>query len=121
MEDRTAIDAFAALAQPTRLNVFRRLVTAHPDGLPAGEIARTLEVRHNTLSTHLAVLSRAGLISATREGRVIRFRAELDAVRGLVVFLTGDCCSGRPEICAPIVAELSSDVDPKLEPEIIDG
>lgn len=121
MEDKIAIDAFAALAQPTRLNVFRKLVAAHPDGLPAGEIARLLSVRHNTLSTHLAVLSRAGLISATREGRIIRFRAELDAVRDLVVFLTGDCCRGRPEICAPIVAELSPNVDLRLEGEIIDG
>jgi len=86
---------------------FRRLVAAHPSGLPAGEIARPLDVPHNTLSAHLAVLARADLISASRAGRTIRYRAELDGIRALVAFLTGDCCSGHPEVCAPPVADLS--------------
>ncbi len=107
MDDQAAISALSALAQPTRLEVFRWLVAAHPTGLPAGEIARLLDVPHNTLSAHLAVLARADLISAHRAGRTIRYRAELDGVRALVAFLTGDCCAGHPEVCAPPVADLS--------------
>jgi len=107
MDDKSAIEALAALAQPTRLNIFRRLVAAEQSGLPAGEIARRLDVPHNTLSTHLAVLLRAGLVSSTREGRTIRYRAELDGVRALVAFLTADCCGGRPELCGPLIVDLS--------------
>ena len=107
MDDQAAIGALSALAQPTRLDVFRRLVAAHPSGLPAGEIARLLDVPHNTLSAHLAVLARADLISAHRAGRTICYRAELDGIRALVAFLTADCCSGHPDVCAPLVADLS--------------
>ncbi|MCB1488907.1 MAG: helix-turn-helix transcriptional regulator [Bauldia sp.] len=108
MDDKSAIEALAALAQPTRLNIFRRLVAAEQPGLPAGEIARHLGVPHNTLSTHLAVLQRASLVSSTREGRTIRYRAELERVRALVAFLTADCCGGRPELCAPLIVDLRS-------------
>ena len=107
MDDRTAIEALAALAQPTRLNIFRQLVAVGQSELPAGEIARLLDVPHNTLSTHLSVLSRAGLVSSTRDGRVIRYRAELEGVRALVAFLTDDCCGGRPELCGPLLADLT--------------
>ena len=108
MDDKAAIESLAALAQPTRLNIFRRLVAAEQSGMPAGEIARQLDVPHNTLSTHVAVLERAGLVSSTREGRVIRYRAELEGVRALVAFLTADCCGGRPELCAPLIVDLRS-------------
>ena len=108
MESEQAILAFAALAQPTRLEVFRLLMQHEPDGLPAGEVARHLAVPHNTMSTHLAVLNRAGLIEAERQGRSIVYRANLDAVRMLTSFLVKDCCGGRPEICAPLVTDLSS-------------
>lgn len=107
MESNQAILAFSALAQPTRLDVFRLLIAHEPDGMPAGEIARHMDVPHNTMSSHLATLTRAGLIEAERQSRSIIYRARLDAVRGLAGFLVKDCCGGRPEICAPLIAELS--------------
>ncbi len=107
MESDIAILAFAALAQPTRLNVFRLLMEHEPDGLPAGEIARRLDVPHNTMSTHLATLTRAGLIGSERHSRSIIYRAKLEAVSALASFLVKDCCGGRPEICAPLIADLS--------------
>lgn len=107
MDNGTAIDAFSALAQETRLSVFRRLVEAHPDEMAAGEIARALRVPHNTMSTHLAILERAGLVTARREGRTIYYGADLDGLRSVVGFLMRDCCDGRAEICAPLLAELT--------------
>ncbi len=107
MESDQAISAFAALAQPTRLDVFRLLMEHEPDGLPAGEIARQMNVPHNTMSTHLAILTRAGLIEAERQSRSIIYRAKLEAVRALTGFLVKDCCGGRPEICTPLIADLS--------------
>ena len=107
MESENAILAFAALAQPTRLDVFRRLVECEPDGMAAGDIARALAVPHNTMSTHLAVLARAGLVAAERHSRSIVYRARLETVSVLAGYLLKDCCGGRPEICAPLVAELT--------------
>ena len=107
MESDAAILALAALAQPTRLDVFRLLVEHEPDGLAAGDIARRLNVPHNTMSTHLATLTRAGLIDAERHSRSIIYRARLEAVHALTTFLVKDCCGGRPEICAPLIADLS--------------
>jgi ArsR family transcriptional regulator len=107
MDSEQAILVFSALAQPTRLDVFRLLIEHEPDGLPAGEIARRLAVPHNTMSTHLAILARAGLIESERQSRSILYRAELDAVRAVAAFLMKDCCGGRPEICAPLIADLS--------------
>lgn len=113
MESENAILAFAALAQPTRLDVFRRLVAHEPEGLPAGDIARHMAVPHNTMSTHLAILARAGLIEAERRSRSIIYRAKLDAVRDLAGYLVKDCCGGRPEICAPLIADLSPCCTPR--------
>ncbi len=107
MESDSAILAFAALAQPTRLAVFRLLMAHEPDGLPAGDVARRLDVPHNTLSTHLGVLSRAGLVRATRRSRSIVYRARPEAVTALASFLVKDCCRGRPDICAPLIADLT--------------
>ena len=107
MEADDAITSLAALAQPTRLAVFRLLMTHEPDGLPAGEVARRLELPHNTLSTHLGILSRAGLIRATRHSRSIVYRAMPHAVADLASFLVKDCCAGRPDICAPLIADLA--------------
>jgi ArsR family transcriptional regulator len=107
MDTQHAILAFAALAQPTRLDVFRLLIAHEPDGLPAGEIARHMGVPHNTMSTHLAVLARAGLIAAERHSRSITYRAQFEAVRALAFYLVKDCCGGRPEICAPLIADLT--------------
>lgn len=107
MESTLAIDVLAALAQPTRLDAFRLLIQHEPDGLPAGEVARLLDVPQNTMSSHLAVLARAGLISSERRSRSIIYRAELDRVRELASFLVTDCCGGRPELCEPLVAEFT--------------
>ena len=106
MDNKRAIEALTALAQPTRLDVFRRLIKAHPDEIAAGEIARACKVPHNTMSTHLAVLARAGLIGMRREGRTVYFGVKLEGFRSLVGFLMRDCCGGRAEICAPLIAEL---------------
>ena len=98
-----ALDRLAALSQPTRLSAFRLLVKAAPEGLAAGLIAADLDVPHNTLSTHLGILERAGLVSSRRDGRSIVYGADLASIRVLLIFLGGDCCDGRPEICAPLV------------------
>ncbi|MBS0473386.1 MAG: helix-turn-helix transcriptional regulator [Proteobacteria bacterium] len=102
MEMDTAIKRLSAIAQDARLEVFRLLVKAGPDGMAAGEIARNLSVAANTLSAQLLVLSNAGLIRARREGRSIIYAIQYDAMRDLLVFLTEDCCGGRAEMCAPL-------------------
>src|SRR4029453_1371923 len=102
MDASTAIGALTALAQATRLSAFRLLVRIYPDAMPAGDVARRCGVPHNTMSTHLAVLTGAGLLSVPRESRSMLYRADVDGFRALVSFLTRDCCHGRPEICAPI-------------------
>jgi len=104
MESIAAIDRLSALAQPGRLSVFRLLVRAGPEGIPAGEIAAALGLAPNTLSARLAILVQAGLLSSAREGRVIRYAARMDSISELIVYLMEDCCGGRPEICAPVQA-----------------
>ncbi len=101
MEKNDAIEALSALAQDVRLDVFRLLVRAGQDGMNAGEIADALSVRQNTMSTNLAILSRAGLVKSERQGRSIRYFADMDGMRGLLSFMMEDCCGGRPELCAP--------------------
>lgn len=96
-----ALEAFAALGQSTRLDVFRLLIKAGETGMSAGNIGDTLGVRQNTMSANLAVLARAGLIRNVREGRIIRYFVEMDSVRGLLAFLMEDCCGGRPDYMAP--------------------
>ncbi|HWT09773.1 MAG TPA: metalloregulator ArsR/SmtB family transcription factor [Roseomonas sp.] len=103
MEQQILIDAFGALAQDTRLQVFRLLLSAGPDGLPAGEVARRLGTPPNTMSTHLAILSRAGLARSRRESRQVIYSVELETVRGLVAFLVQECCGGQPERCAALL------------------
>ncbi len=112
MDERAAIESLTALAQSTRLSVFRHLVRAHPEPVAAGELARILGTPHNTMSTHLAVLARAGLVVQKRESRSMLYSADLDGFRALVAFLTRDCCCGRPEICAPILESLSAEALP---------
>ncbi|MDA3919848.1 MAG: metalloregulator ArsR/SmtB family transcription factor [Salinisphaera sp.] len=99
MDTLQAIDVFAALSQETRLDTFRLLVRHEPNGLAAGKIARQLGVPHNTLSTHLAVLSRAGLILAERQSRSIIYRADLSRMEQTLRFLVRDCCAGDPKMC----------------------
>jgi ArsR family transcriptional regulator len=107
MESEKAILALAALAQSTRLDVFRLLVKHEPEGLAAGEIARALAVPQNTMSSHLSVLSRAGLVSTQRFSRSIVYRADLVRLQAVVLFMLRDCCEGRPEICAPLIENLT--------------
>lgn len=106
MESEPAIAAMGALAQSTRLETFRLLVRHEPDGLAAGEIARLLDVPQNTMSTHLGILARAGLITSTRNSRSIIYRADLDALRAVMLFLVKDCCGGRAELCHPLADAL---------------
>ena len=94
-----ALAALAALGQPTRLSIFRLLVRKEPDGLSAGALAEAVGCPHNTLSTHVAILVRAGLVKGTREGRTITYRADPPGTRALIAFLVTDCCDGRPELC----------------------
>jgi ArsR family transcriptional regulator len=113
MESEQVILALAALAQSTRLDVFRLLVKHEPDGLAAGDIAESLAVPQNTMSSHLAILSRAGLLSAQRFGRSIVYRADLIRFQAVVLFMLRDCCDGRPEICAPLIESLTPCCPPK--------
>ena len=99
MENNDAIAALTALGQETRLAIFRLLVSHEPEGLAAGEIAVTLEVPPSTLSTNLAILARAGLVTSEREGRSIRYRSALSGMNALIDFLTRDCCDGQPDLC----------------------
>ena len=85
----------------------RLLVEREPNGVPAGEVARLLDVPQNTMSTHLSSLGRAGLISAERRSRSIIYRAELGRVRDLAAYLINDCCGGHPELCGRLVEELT--------------
>lgn len=101
MEIAHATSALSALAQESRLAVFRLLVRAGASGLPAGDIAEALDIRHNTLSTHLAILTRAGLLRSRREGRSVIYSVDFDGTRALLGFLLEECCQGAPEICSP--------------------
>lgn len=113
MESTATILVLAALAQSTRLDVFRLLVEREPDGRAAGEIAKALAVPQNTMSAHLAVLSRAGLVTAQRTGRSIVYRADLARLQAVMSYLVNDCCDGRPEICAPLIESITTCCPPK--------
>lgn len=102
MESNSAIEALAALAHPGRLAVFRLLVQAGAKGMPAGEVARALNTPANTMSTQLAILTRAGLVRSRRESRSIIYMADYAQITALLGFLMEDCCQGRAEICGPI-------------------
>lgn len=107
MESDLAVQRLSALAQSNRLEVFRLLVKAGPDGLPAGEIARTLSIAPNTLSAQLNLLSGAGLVKNRRDGRSLIYSAEFDSMADLLVYLMEDCCQGNRAVCAPIVEAVS--------------
>lgn len=102
MRSTQAIDALSALAQESRLAVFKLLVRAGEEEMPAGEIARELRVPASTMSTHLAILERAGLIQSRREGRTIFYSANLSGMTDLMAFLIEDCCDGHAELCTPL-------------------
>jgi DNA-binding transcriptional ArsR family regulator len=118
METEDAIEGLAALAHPGRLAVFRLLVQAGDGGMPAGDVARRLETPANTMSAQLAILARAGLVSARRDGRSIFYQADYARIGALLGFLMEDCCQGRAEVCAPpgqIAAAAGAACKPKKE------
>lgn len=118
MDDQRAITALAALAQTTRLQTFRLLVGREPDGVAAGELARLVGVPQNTMSAHLATLAQAGLVSSARQSRSIIYRADLQAFRLVMLHLLQDCCGGHADLCAPLMAELSSCCSPSEKPGV---
>jgi ArsR family transcriptional regulator, arsenate/arsenite/antimonite-responsive transcriptional repressor len=101
MKKKDAVAALAALAQDSRLDAFRLLVRAGPEGMPAGQVAEALDVSPNTLTFHLDRLREAGLVSVRREGRSMIYSACFDTMNDLLAYLTENCCQGRQERCAP--------------------
>ena len=99
MDSKDAVASLAALAHPQRLAIFRLLVRNGPSGLPAGEIADAVGAAPTAASFHLKELDRAGLVTATRAGRYIRYAVHFDGMRKLLTYLTEDCCQGQPELC----------------------
>jgi ArsR family transcriptional regulator, arsenate/arsenite/antimonite-responsive transcriptional repressor len=116
-----AIQVMSALAQPTRLEVFTQLARARPEGLSSGDLARLIGTPANTMSVHLAILSRAGLISSVKSGRHIIYRAEADAVRDLALFLMHDCCRGCADVTEPKLDEMKCCCGDRVRSTIGDG
>ena len=113
MKITDAVQRLSALSQESRLEVFRLLVKAGPDGLAAGEIARRLKTAANTMSAQLLLLSNAGLVRARRDGRSIIYTADFDAMGQLLLYLTEDCCAGKPEVCAPLSRTVNACCPPR--------
>jgi ArsR family transcriptional regulator, arsenate/arsenite/antimonite-responsive transcriptional repressor len=101
MEKTDAVAALAALAQDNRLDVFRLLVQAGPDGMPAGRVAEKLDLAPNTLTFHFDRLRASGLVTVCRKGRSMIYTARFDTMKALVAFLTENCCQGARDTCAP--------------------
>jgi ArsR family transcriptional regulator, arsenate/arsenite/antimonite-responsive transcriptional repressor len=104
MKNADAVTALAALAQENRLDVFRLLVQAGPEGMPAGKVAEALELAPNTLTFHFDRLREAGLVTVRREGRSMIYAARFEVMNGLLGFLTENCCGGAAQTCAPAAA-----------------
>lgn len=107
MEMSDATRAFEALGHPTRLAVFRLLVPLDSSGIAAGEISARLSLPPSTLSSHLALLQDAGLITMRREGRYLRYSVHRAGVAALIGWLLQDCCGGSPDLCAPVLARIA--------------
>ena len=107
MDINNALEALAALSHETRLAVFRLLVQAGPQGMPAGDVALRLQARQNTMSSHLKHLHAAGVIDSRRDGRRILYSANYATVRELILFLMDDCCAGSAEVCEPVAQSLA--------------
>jgi len=121
MDISQAVAALSALAQASRLTAFRLLLRAGSPGMPAGDIAGALDIPHNTLSSHLAILNRAGLVRSRREGRSIIYSVDFDGTRSLLSFLLQDCCQGAPDICSPALdTVLSACCEITCPPEVSD-
>src|SRR3546814_5808960 len=98
MDTETALSALAALAHPTRLEAFRLLVQHEPDGLSTGQLVEASGLTQSTFSTHLAVMVKAGVVNSEKRGRQFIQRADIDTLKGLMLFLAKDCCQGRAEL-----------------------
>jgi ArsR family transcriptional regulator, arsenate/arsenite/antimonite-responsive transcriptional repressor len=112
MEETKTVEALAALAHQTRLRVFRALIEAGLEGLPAGALATMTGVPPSTLSSHLVRLEHAGLIQSNRVSRNIYYAIKIESVRALLAYLIDDCCAGRPDLCG----DLSGTTDSLLCP-----
>lgn len=104
MDQEFAIENFSALAQDSRLAIFRLLVSKEPQGLPVGEISHQLNILPSTLSGHLGILKRAGLLKSTRHQREIHYAANLEHMGELIRFMLKDCCNGQVENCGEIIS-----------------
>ena len=107
MDKSKALQSLAAISQETRLDVFRLLIQVGPQGMLSGALGEHLGVRQNTMSVNLGILAQAGLIRSEREGRSVRYFADMDGVKGLLEFLMEDCCGGKPELCQPVIDKLA--------------
>lgn len=114
MESKTATGIFEALSSEARLSIFRLLVKHAPEGLVAGEIARMLDIPKTNLSFHLKTIMHSGLVSMTREGRNIRYKADIPLMLETIAYLTAECCSGNPDQCRKYRAQ--SGVAPEFLP-----
>jgi ArsR family transcriptional regulator, arsenate/arsenite/antimonite-responsive transcriptional repressor len=101
MKKSDAVTILAALAQDSRLDVFRLLVEAGPEGMPAGHISSSLKLQPNALTFHLDRLREADLVTVRRDGRSMIYSARYEAMNALISYLTANCCQGRPVRCAP--------------------
>ncbi len=99
MKSLDASTALSALGHPARLAIFQKLVSAHPDAIRAGELAQELKIPPSTLTSHLQVLERSGLIGSLRQSRTILYSVKAGTARALVNFLVRDCCDGHPDLC----------------------
>jgi ArsR family transcriptional regulator, arsenate/arsenite/antimonite-responsive transcriptional repressor len=99
MKSTQVVKALAALAQPTRLAIFRLLVVQGTDGMAAGQVAEKLKVSPATLSFHFKTLSHAGLIESRQDGRFIYYTANFTSMNGMVDYLTENCCGGNADAC----------------------
>lgn len=107
MDRKSALSAFSALGQDTRLEVFRLLVQAGVEGISAGELATRVGTIQNTMSAHLKTLGYAALVRSEREGKSVRYFADMTGFRALLAFLMEDCCNGAPELCRPVIQAIT--------------
>lgn len=105
MKSADAVAALAAIAQANRLDVFRLLVQAGPEGLPAGSVAAKVKLAPSALTFHFDRLRDAGLVTVRRDGRSMIYAARFEAMNALVAFLTENCCGGNAEQCAPAICK----------------
>ena len=117
MDINAATAALGALAQETRLVAFRLLVRSGSSGLPAGEIAKSLDIPHNTMSTHLGILCHSGLVRSRRAGRSVIYSVDFAGTRSLLRYLVEDCCLGSPDTCTPILDSVVSACCSNTPPE----